>query len=223
MTSAFSWKNSISLFPASFCTPRPNLPVTPSVSWLPTFGFQSPIMKRISFLGVSSRKSCRSSYNPSTSSALLVRAQNWITVILNSLPWKRTDHSVLFQIASKSWISDSSVDYDGYSISSKGFLPTVADIMIISSPLPTRTSTGDTQTQSVTVSVGSLGPGVHKVCLNPLRVSKMDRSWWTVLTKHGPLEKGMANHFSFLALRIPWTVWKGKKIGHWKINFDELS
>ena len=22
----------------------------------------------------------------------------------------------------------------------------------------------------------------------------MDESWWRVLTKHGPLEKGMANH-----------------------------
>ena len=32
------------------------------------------------------------------------------------------------------------------------------------------------------------------------------------------LEKGMANHFSILALRTPWTVWKGKKIGHWKMN-----
>ena len=31
---------------ASFCTPRQNLPVTPGVSWLPTFAFQSPIMKR---------------------------------------------------------------------------------------------------------------------------------------------------------------------------------
>ena len=26
----------------------------------------------------------------------------------------------------------------------------------------------------------------------------MDRSWWRVLTKHGPLEKGLANHFSIL-------------------------
>ena len=124
-------------------------------------------------------------------------------MLLNGLPWKRRDHSVVFEIASKYCISDSSVDYDGYSISSKGFLPTVADIMGISSSLPTRTSTGDTQTQSISASVESLGPGVHKVCLNPLRVSKVDRSWWTVLTKHGPLEKGMANHFSFLALGIP--------------------
>ena len=55
MTSAFSWQKSIiSLCPASFCTPRPNLPITPGISWLPTFAFQSPIMKRMSFLSVSS-------------------------------------------------------------------------------------------------------------------------------------------------------------------------
>ena len=71
---------------------------------------------------------------------------------------------------------------------------------------------------SVSVSVGSLDPGMHKVCLNPLSISKMDRPWWKVLTKYHPLEKGMANHFSILALRTPWTVWKGKKIGHWKMN-----
>ena len=47
--SFFSWQNSISLCPASFCTPRPNLPVTPGVSWLSTFAFQSPIMKRRSY------------------------------------------------------------------------------------------------------------------------------------------------------------------------------
>ena len=29
MTSVFSWQNSIRLWPAAFCTPRPNLPVTP--------------------------------------------------------------------------------------------------------------------------------------------------------------------------------------------------
>ena len=39
----------------------------------------------------------------------------------------------------------------------------------------------------------------------------MDGSWWRVLTKHAPLEKGMANHFSILALRIPQTVMKRQK------------
>ena len=42
------------------------------------------------------------------------------------------DHSVIFEIAPKYCISDSFVDYDGYSIYSKGFLPTVlVDIMVI--------------------------------------------------------------------------------------------
>ena len=41
------------------------------------------------------------------------------------------DHSVIFEIASKYCISDSFVDHDGYSISSKGFLPAVVDIMVI--------------------------------------------------------------------------------------------
>ena len=39
------------------------------------------------------------------------------------------DHSVIFETVSKYCISDSFVDYDGYSNSSKGFLPTVVDIM----------------------------------------------------------------------------------------------
>ena len=43
----------------------------------------------------------------------------------------KRDLSVVFEIASKYCISDSFVDYDGYSISSKGFLPTVVDIMVI--------------------------------------------------------------------------------------------
>ena len=41
------------------------------------------------------------------------------------------DHSVIFETASKYCILDSSVDYDGYSISSKGFLPTIVNIMVI--------------------------------------------------------------------------------------------
>ena len=42
-----------------------------------------------------------------------------------------TDHSV-FEIASKYCILDSfDLDYEGYSISSKGFLPTVLDIMVV--------------------------------------------------------------------------------------------
>ena len=41
------------------------------------------------------------------------------------------DHSVISETASKYCFSNSFVDYDGHSISSKGFLPTVVDIMVI--------------------------------------------------------------------------------------------
>jgi len=30
----------------------------------------------------------------------------------------------------------------------------------------------------------------------------MDRPWWSVLTKRGPLEKIMENHFSIIALKL---------------------
>ena len=129
----FSWKNSVSLCPASFCTPRPNLPVTPGISWLPTFAFQSPMTKRTSFLGVSSRRSYRSSQNRST----LAFQRYWLGIDLDYCDTERfalemnRDHSVIFETASKCCISDPFVDYDGYSISSKEFLPAVVDIMVI--------------------------------------------------------------------------------------------
>ena len=41
----------------------------------------------------------------------------------------------------------------------------------------------------------------------PMGQPKTGGSWWRDLTECGPLEKGMANHFSILALRTPWTVW----------------
>ena len=49
----------------------------------------------------------------------------WFALETNS------DHSIVFEIASKYCISDSFVDHDGYSISSKGFLPTVVDTTVI--------------------------------------------------------------------------------------------
>ena len=41
----------------------------------------------------------------------------------------KRDLSVFFEITSKYCILDSFADCDGYSISSKGFLPTVVDLM----------------------------------------------------------------------------------------------
>ena len=41
------------------------------------------------------------------------------------------DHSVVFETACKYCILDSFFDCDAYAISSKGFLPTIVDIMVI--------------------------------------------------------------------------------------------
>ena len=117
--------NFISLWPASFCTPRPNLPVTPGVSWLPMFVFQSPVMKRTSFWGVSSKRSC-----------ILIEWFEWFALENHcDIEWfaleMNRDHSVFSEIAPKYCISDSFVDYEGCSISTKGFLPTVVDKMVI--------------------------------------------------------------------------------------------
>ena len=134
MTSAFSWQNSTRLCPALFCTPRPNLPVTSGVSWLPTFAFQSPIMKRISFGGCQFQKVLKVFIESFNFSFFSITGRGidldyydikWFTLETNR------DHSVVFETASKQCISDSFVDYNGYSISSKGFLPKVVDIMVI--------------------------------------------------------------------------------------------
>ena len=65
----------------------------------------------------------------------MVGAQTWVTVMVCQIEWfaleMNRDHSVTFEIVSRYYILDSFVDYDGYSISSKGFLPTVVDIMVI--------------------------------------------------------------------------------------------
>ena len=49
----------------------------------------------------------------------------WFALVTNR------DHSIVFEIVPKYCISDSFVDHDGYSISSKGFLPAIVDIMVI--------------------------------------------------------------------------------------------
>ena len=83
-------------------------------------------MKRPSFGGVS--------YKPFNFCFFSVTVQG-IDLDYRHIEWfaseMKRDHSVVFEIASKYCISDSFVDYEGYSISSEGFLPTVVDIMVI--------------------------------------------------------------------------------------------
>ena len=63
--------------------------------------------------------------------ALVVGALTWITVILSSLAWKRTEIILLLLRLHPSTAFQTLVDHDVSSISSEGFLPTVVDIMVI--------------------------------------------------------------------------------------------
>ena len=62
---------------------------------------------------------------------LLVEAQAWVTLILNGLLWKLREIILWFLRLHPSTAFWTLIDYDGYSISSKGFLPMVVDIMVI--------------------------------------------------------------------------------------------
>ena len=94
-----------------------------------------PYNEKDIFLGVSSRRSCRSSLNHSTSAFFFSNTAQGIDLdycdIERFALETNRDHSVIFEIVSRYCISDSFVDYDGYSISSRGFLPSVVDIMVI--------------------------------------------------------------------------------------------
>ena len=135
MTSVFSWQNTVSPCPASFCTLKPNLPITPDISWLRTFAIQSPVMNRTSFflvLVLAGLLDLHRIDQLQLLSASVVGAKSWISVMLNGLPWKWTEIILSFlRLQSKYCISESFVYYEDYSISSKGFFPTVVDIMVI--------------------------------------------------------------------------------------------
>ena len=91
-------------------------------------------MKRTSFLGFCSTKSCKVFIEPFNFSFFSVTGWG-IDLDYSDIEWfaleTNRDHSVVFEIASKYCSSDSFVDHDGYSISSEGFLPAVVDIMVI--------------------------------------------------------------------------------------------
>ena len=92
-------------------------------------------MKGTFFLHVNSRRSCRSSLKVFHFSFFNITGQG-IVLDYCDIEWfameVNRDHFVIFETASRYCILDSVVDYDGYSISSKVFLPTVLDIMVIS-------------------------------------------------------------------------------------------
>ena len=105
MTSVFSWQNSVSLCPASFCTTKPNLPINLGISWLPTFAFSSPMMKRTAFLVLvlEGLRILHRTLRLQFLQHFLVRAWTWIIVMLNCLPWKSEGESKVIQSCLTLW------------------------------------------------------------------------------------------------------------------------
>ena len=132
VTSVFSWQNSVSLWPASFCTPRPTWFACYSRCLLTSyFCIPVPCHGKDIILGA-----LEGLVDLHRTVQLQLLQHYWsehtcITVILNGFLETNRDHPVVFETASKYCISDSFVNYEGYSISSKGFWPTVVDIMVI--------------------------------------------------------------------------------------------
>ena len=148
MTSAFSLQNSISLCPASFCTPRSNLPVTPGISWLPIL-HSSPLWWTGHLFWVLILEGPVGLHR---TIQLQLLQHYWLGIDCD-IEWfaleTNRDHSVIFEISPKYCILASFVDYDGYSIFSKGFQPTVVDIMAIWVKITDRSSFYFTDSKNV--------------------------------------------------------------------------
>ena len=130
MTSAFSWQNSLSLcfiphskakfacYSRCFLTSYFCIPVPYNENYI----FLVSVLKGLAGLHRTIQLQLLQHY--------------WLGIDLDycDIEWfaleMNRDHSIVFEIVSQYCISDSFVDHDGYSISYKGFLPTVVDIMI---------------------------------------------------------------------------------------------
>ena len=134
MTSAFSWQNFVSLCPASFFTARPNLPITPGYLLTSHFCILVPYDEKDISFWYSFQKVFQVIIEPFSFSFFSIPGQG-IDLDYCDIEWfaleMNRDHSVVFDIGPKNCIADSFVDYDGYSISSKGLFFTVVDIMVI--------------------------------------------------------------------------------------------
>ena len=100
------------VFAPSFRIPRPDLPVTPGVSWLPTFAFQSPIMKEHLFWVLVLKGLV--GLHRTVQLQLLQHYWPGIDLHYHDIEWfaleMYRDHSVIFEIAYKYCILDSFVE-----------------------------------------------------------------------------------------------------------------
>ena len=135
MTSTFSQQNSISLCPASFCTPRSNLPVTYSRNLFTSYFFiPLPYDEKHIYFWCQFQKVLQVFTEPFNFSFFSITGWG-IDLDYCDIEWfaleMNRDYCVIFEIASKYCILDSFADYEVYSISSKGFFLTVVYITVI--------------------------------------------------------------------------------------------
>ena len=163
------------------------------ISWFPLLAFQSPMMKRTSFFDVSSRRS----WGLHTTSQLQLLLHQWLGHRLGLLwCWMvclgREPRSFChFWDCTKYYVLHSFVNYEGYSIPSKGFLPTAVDIVVIwlNSPVPTY--------------FGSLIP---KMLMFTLAISCLTTSglpWFVYLTFQVPMQYCSVQHHTLLSPNTP--------------------
>ena len=104
------------------------------------------------------------------------------------------DRYVIYEISSKYCISDSFVDYDGSSISSKGFLPTVVDTVVIwlNPPIPVHLSSLIPRTSMFTLAIACL--------------TTSNLPWFMDLTFQVPMQYCSLQHQTLLPSTVPSTT-----------------
>ena len=120
-------------FASSFCTPRPNLPVTLGISWLPAFAFQFSLMKRTSFFLLLFLEGVVGLHSISQLPASLASLGHrlgllwcWMVCLGNE-----PRSSSIFEVAPNTAFQSLLLTLRATPFFSKGFLPTGVDIMVI--------------------------------------------------------------------------------------------
>ena len=117
----------------------------------------------------------------------MLGAQPWITVILDAFTLEMNrNHFVIFELAPKYCNLHSFVDYEGYSISFKGFLPTVIDIIVTWSKL------------SILVHFSALIPKMSMFTLVISSLTTSNLPWFRELTFQVPMQHYSLQHWTFL-------------------------
>ena len=96
------------------------------------------------------------------------------------------DHSVIFEMPPKYCISDSFVDYEGYCISSEGFLPAVVDVMVTELNFP------------ILVHFGSLIPKMSAFTFDISCLTTSNLPWFVDPTFQVPMQCCSLQHQTLL-------------------------